>query len=127
MILLDTNIVVPLFREQPEILPAQIVDFLEKSEPPFRVSAVSLWEMAIKNRAGKLPIVHDEEEWPDICELFGMRLLPFLPSHAVRSVSPWPDTKDPFDRALLSVCSVEGLKLVTTDRKLADHPLAWRA
>jgi PIN domain nuclease of toxin-antitoxin system len=28
---------------------------------------------------------------------------------------------------LLAQCAVEGLRLITTDRVLAQHPLAWRA
>ncbi|MGF1549428.1 MAG: hypothetical protein ACFBQW_02680 [Sphingomonadaceae bacterium] len=35
-------------------------------------------------------------------------------------------TRDPFDRLLLAICQVERLRLLTTDQRLADHPLAWR-
>lgn len=46
--------------------------------------------------------------------------------HALVEVDPVPATRDPFDRLLLGVCAVEGMRLVTTDRVLQDHPLAWR-
>ena len=39
---------------------------------------------------------------------------------------PEPQTRDPFDRLLLGQCQVENLRLVTLDRALAAHPLAWR-
>ena len=29
-------------------------------------------------------------------------------------------------RALVGVCAAEGMKLITLDRALAEHPLAWR-
>lgn len=35
-------------------------------------------------------------------------------------------THDPFDRLLLAQCRVEGMRLVTRNRALAAHPLAWR-
>jgi PIN domain nuclease of toxin-antitoxin system len=57
----------------------------------------------------------------------GVVLLPISPTHATTPVDPWPQTNDPFDRILLSVCQVENLRLVTLDRALIDHPLAWRA
>lgn len=127
MILLDTNIVIPLLRRHHEDLPFAILTLLERTERPFYVSVISLWEMAIKHRSGKLPIAYREIEWPEICALLDLALLPFTAQHAVTDMQPWPETRDPFDRGLLSVCSVERLRLVTTDRKLRDHPLVWRA
>ena len=56
----------------------------------------------------------------------GYALLPIIAAHTVSEVDPWPDTNDPFDRLLLAVCRVEGLRLVTRDRRLAGHPLAWK-
>jgi PIN domain nuclease of toxin-antitoxin system len=47
--------------------------------------------------------------------------------HAVRWVDPEPPTRDPFDRLLLAQCAVEDMRLITLDRALARHPLAWRA
>ena len=46
--------------------------------------------------------------------------------HAVTDLVDQPDTRDPFDRMLLAQCQVEELRLVTTDRVLKEHPLAWR-
>ena len=41
-------------------------------------------------------------------------------------LDPEPPTRDPFDRLLLAQCAVDNLRLVTVDRALAGHPLAWR-
>jgi PIN domain nuclease of toxin-antitoxin system len=46
--------------------------------------------------------------------------------HAVEALEELPPTRDPFDRLLLAQCQVEGMRLVTLDRALARHPLAWR-
>lgn len=47
--------------------------------------------------------------------------------HLLAEVFPDPDTRDPFDRLLLAQCTVEDMRLLTLDRALARHPLAWRA
>ena len=66
------------------------------------------------------------EDLPDYFQAEGMVLLAIDHRHAVTAVDPAPDTRDPFDRMLLAQCAVEGLRLVTIDRVLAAHPLAWR-
>jgi PIN domain nuclease of toxin-antitoxin system len=90
------------------------------------VSVASFWELAIKVRQGKLELPAPLARLDEQLERLGCTLLPIQAAHAVIDVTPWPPTKDPFDRLLLAVCQVEGLRLVTRDRKLVDHPLAWR-
>ena len=82
--------------------------------------------MAIKCRIGKLPLPCHEDDLPTAFGLIGILILPVTPEHAVKTIEPWPQTKDPFDRLLLAICAVEEARLVTTDGKLASHPLAWR-
>jgi len=108
-------------------LPAPIRDLVETSADIFFATAASLWEMAIKTRQGKLKLPCKAESLPVWCANTGVVLLPISPTHATTPVDPWPQTNDPFDRILLSVCQVENLRLVTLDRALIDHPLAWRA
>ena len=60
-------------------------------------------------------------------ETIGLAILPINRGHAVAWVEPEPATRDPFDRMLLAQCKVEGLQLVTLDRALIGHPLAWRS
>jgi PIN domain nuclease of toxin-antitoxin system len=90
------------------------------------ISVASLWELAIKVRQGKLNLHFDLADLEDRLGRLGVPVLPISTAHAVAEVDPWPVTKDPFDRLLLAVCSVEGLRLVTRDRLLLGHPLAWR-
>jgi PIN domain nuclease of toxin-antitoxin system len=126
-LLLDTNILVAILQEKLPRLPPAVRDLLEFGDADFFASAASLWEMAIKMRLGKLVLPCVEEKLPDSLATTGFHLLPVSPTHATTPVEPWPRTNDPFDRILLSVCKVENLLLVTVDRALADHPLAWRA
>jgi PIN domain nuclease of toxin-antitoxin system len=125
--LLDTNILLRLIDELLPRLPARTFDLIQAQTPECASSAASLWEMAIKSRLGKLDLPCDQERLPEACRSLGIAILPVTPVQAVAPVVPWPDTNDPFDRILLSICHVEGMQLVTTDAKLRDHPLAWRA
>ena len=57
-------------------------------------------------------------------ERIGVRLLPIEARHVVAAADPEPETRDPFDRLLLAICQVDGLRLATIDRSLVKHPLA---
>jgi PIN domain nuclease of toxin-antitoxin system len=65
-------------------------------------------------------------EIPAALLVSNVQLLTIEAPHVLAVVHPEPDTRDPFDRLLLAQCQVEGLRLVTTDRVLAIHPLAWQ-
>jgi PIN domain nuclease of toxin-antitoxin system len=90
------------------------------------VSIASVWEMAIKARLGKLPLGMPVWELPVSVLAFGYTLLGIDQHHAIEDLLDEPATSDPFDRILLAQCQVEGMRLVTTDRALQAHPLAWR-
>ena len=126
-LLLDTNILVPLLEEELTSLPREFLDAMESSENTIHASVASLWEIAIKSRLGKLPLRTPLAHVPDIFFLAGVDIISIRVSHVLAELNPMPDTKDPFDRLLLAQCYVENMRLVTTDRKLVVHPLAWRS
>jgi PIN domain nuclease of toxin-antitoxin system len=125
-LLLDSNIVVPLTRRELRKLDNTILGLLESLDNEVYVSAVSLWEIAIKTRLGKLDPLLSVQEIPDYVTSIGFHLLGLSSRHAVEELAELPGTRDPFDRMLLTQCQAEGLRLVTTDRGLRQHPLAWR-
>ena len=90
------------------------------------VSIASLWEVAIKSRIGKLPLRVAVKEWPVLLKEAEVQLLPISAEHVLALIGPEPDTRDPFDRLLLGVCAAENMQLVTIDRAMISHPLAWR-
>ena len=90
------------------------------------VSVVSLWEVAIKSRLGKLQLLLSPARWPEAFAVAKLPILNISVSHVLADVGPRPTTKDPFDLLLLGICAAEGMQLVTRDRALADHPLAWQ-
>jgi PIN domain nuclease of toxin-antitoxin system len=90
------------------------------------ISVVSLWEVAIKSRLGKLPLVVKPVDWPLMFNALGVPILSITGAHVLSDIGPEIKTSDPFDRLLLGVCAAENMRLLTVDRALINHPLAWR-
>jgi PIN domain nuclease of toxin-antitoxin system len=89
-------------------------EFLDRlrSDPDIYLSAVSVWEIAIKQSAGKLTGPVDlAERVRDM----GFRELPITNSHAVVAGRLPMHHRDPFDRMLIAQATVEGLTLATRD------------
>lgn len=88
------------------------------------LSAVSAWEIVVKASLGRLSLV----ERPDRFVMRQLEANAFTPmplqlSHAA-NVWTLPDHhKDPFDRLLVAQALVEGLSLVTGDRKVGRYPV----
>lgn len=121
--LLDTNIVVSVVNETVGRLPARLRAQIERPAQQPWVSVVSIWEIAIKTAAGKLELALPTGAVGPMLRDAGVRILPMTEAHAVEVAHPEPATRDPFDRLLLAICACEGLKLLTTDSKLAGHRL----
>lgn len=98
----------------------------ETSDNTCVASVVSLWEIAIKMRIGKLNAARSASEVADYFDAAEIPFLPITREHVLAELDERPNTRDPFDRLLLAVCQVEGMRLVTLDRALAAHPIAWR-
>jgi len=88
------------------------------------ISAMVIWEVAIKRRLGKLDAPADLLEQ---LERAGVDLLPITARHADRVGSLPMHHRDPFDRLLVAQAEVEGLVVVSADSELADYgvDLLW--
>ena len=124
-LLLDTNILIPLAESGPAALHSSFRNVILDPSVVLFASVASLWEIAIKTRTGRLKISPPLESLPDLLADIRIALLTIDHRHVLTSVEPQPPTRDPFDRLLLAQCAVETMRLVTTDRALAAHPLAW--
>ena len=83
------------------------------------VSAVSIWEMAIKVRLGKMK--GDPGRLADHIAQSGFTELPIWSRHAkVVATLPLHHT-DPFDRLLIAQAMVEPMHLLTSDTKLKPY------
>lgn len=82
------------------------------------VSPVSLWEIDIKRRLGKLEA---PTEFSDILIQMNFMELPVSIDHA-EALAQLPDHhKDPFDRMLIAQAVSEGLTLVTRDQTIPKY------
>jgi len=115
-LLLDSNIVVWLDEKSPRITPA--LQFQIQTTPVVYLSAVTAWELGIKQSLGKLQLV---SQVSDIARDYGLSELAVTVTHA-EAVRTMPlHHRDPFDRLLVAQAMMESLILVTSDRKLLRY------
>src|SRR5260370_40783249 len=82
------------------------------------VSAANIWEISIKRKTGRL--VFDGDAIAS-CKAGNFDLLPITAEHAeLAGALPLHHT-DPFGRVLVAQARIEGLVLLTEDRKLLPH------
>lgn len=125
-LLLDTHYLIGIAKEELARSHANEERELREGAHDKFVSVASIWEIAIKSRLGKLDAGVPVDQLAELAETFGFTVLDITRSHVVADLDPKPNTRDPFDRLLLAQCQVEGMRLVTFDRALNTHPLAWR-
>ena len=87
------------------------------------VSAASAWEMAIKAAAGKPPRTTSADNF----EHHSFTPLAIELSHGLRAGSLPMHHTDPFDRLLIAQAEIEGLTLVTRDRRFTDYDIKTRS
>jgi PIN domain nuclease of toxin-antitoxin system len=88
------------------------------TEPAVYVSAVSPWEIAIKQSLGKLAGPEDLAERVRDSQFSD---LPITGGHSVRAGRLPPHHRDPFDRVLIAQEQTEGLTLLTRDAQIAKY------
>ena len=88
------------------------------------ISAASLWEIAIKFRAGKLeaaePLI---SRFDTVVAASGFAELPISIAHGVRAGLLNARHKDPFDRMLAAQAQLENLPLVSNDKAFDQFEL----
>jgi PIN domain nuclease of toxin-antitoxin system len=116
-LLLDTQIVYWLFYE-PKNLPQGARERIVEAEAVF-VSSVSVWEIAIKVRIGKMNA--DPTRLVKLLDSAGFRELAVLSRHAVLVTDLPLHHADPFDRLLVVQAISESLILLTADTRLIQY------
>ncbi len=99
-------------------------DAVSGGEDGVLISAVVVWEVAIKRRLGKLDAPGD---LLTRLEEANVDFLPIAPAHADRVGTLPTHHQDPFDRLLVAQAEIEGLTLVSADRALRKYgiELLW--
>lgn len=78
-------------------------------------SIASLWEIAIKQKLGKLDESMSILELDDFCQNAGFVFLPIKPVHIEKTKTLDFIHRDPFDRILIAQAQTENLAIITRD------------
>jgi PIN domain nuclease of toxin-antitoxin system len=118
-LLLDTHVILWIATADPRLSP-KILALITAPEVQFFVSAVSAWEIAIKQKLKKLP---PEIRLNDIVMQAGYHALD-LTFSTHRHLATLPQHhKDPFDHMLIAQSLEHDIPLVTADAHMARYPI----
>lgn len=118
-LLLDTHVFLWTLAGDPR-LGAEVQDLLVDRLNHVAVSLVSLWEIAVKSRAGKLKASVAEAD--RAIDAQGLSRLGLTVGHLVTVQGLPLHHRDPFDHLLVAQAISEGMLLVTHDKKLEAYP-----
>ncbi len=105
-----------------------VLSVLEDTANDLVVSAATAWEIAIKYAIGKLSLPSPPDEYiPDRMRMGGLDGLPVEHAHALRVAQLPLHHRDPFDRLLIAQAQIEGLTILSSDRRfsLYDVEVMW--
>lgn len=128
-LLLDTHYLIWLIHA-PERISGMESALLNQPSTERLVSAVTIWEIRIKwsrfsgegERRGRVSPV----EAVAFCDDTGISLAALAAEHCALSPEPAVASRDPFDEMLIAHAQQLDARLLTRDRLLIDHPIAYR-
>jgi PIN domain nuclease of toxin-antitoxin system len=116
----DTQMLIWAARSPGRLTPAA-ADLLEDGANRVYFSLVSIWETSIKFALGRPDFDMPPRVLHETLLRHGFLELPIASEHVI-AVSKLPlFHRDPFDRLLVAQARLEGLTLMTTDKKLAQY------
>ncbi|WP_414568036.1 type II toxin-antitoxin system VapC family toxin [Nostoc sp. CCY 9925] len=125
MILLDTHIWL-WWLHTPEQLSERGRTLLTigENQNALIVSAISVWEIAVKHSNGKLPLPLPVNEWFALAKTRpGITIEPLDPLDAIASTQlPGDFHKDPADRIIVAIAYRRNIELMTCDQKILNYP-----
>ena len=119
-LLLDTHVLLWALRDDRRLGP-NARQAIEDASNPAYVSAVSVWEIALKRASGKLEAPRDLVQW---LRRTSFQSLAIEIEHAVAAAELPRHHTDPFDRMLVAQAQLQGLTLVTGDSRIAQYSVA---
>ena len=119
-LLLDTHVLLWWFTDDARLsTPARRA--IADAATPIYASAASAWEIATKQRLGKLGDVPEAaSRFGELVAADGFTHLPMTYVHALRAGAYAILHRDPFDRMLAAQAEIENLVLVTRDPAFAS-------
>ncbi|MDZ4381227.1 MAG: type II toxin-antitoxin system VapC family toxin [Parvibaculum sp.] len=120
-LLLDTHTFI-WWMTNDRALPASAREMIGREDNDIFLSAATAWEMAIKHKIGKLPIVAGFiADVPGAMEAEGFIELPVSVVHGQMAGALDGHHKDPFDRMLIAQALCEELTLVSNETRFDTY------
>ena len=116
-VLLDTHMLLWWLSDDPQLPPRARSMIASRANRPL-VSAATAWEIAIKERLGKLTI---DQPIADEIEREGFAAVPITIAHAAETAALPPIHRDPFDRLLIAQALEEEVPLLSADEILSAY------
>lgn len=120
-LLLDTHLLL-WAASAPQRISKSARALIEDPENEVLFSAASLWEITIKRSIGRADFQVDPRVFRRALLDNGYGELPITSEHVIHVDQLPPKHKNPFDRVLIAQAMVEGITLLTNDRKLLPYP-----
>ena len=117
--LADTQIAIWFLLEDSKLSPVIYAELTDSKNTIF-VSQVSLFEIAIKQKIGKLPELDKPiNKLIELIEKADFEILPIRNKHIVayNSIQLFDNHKDPFDRLIIATALSENLTIISADEK----------
>jgi PIN domain nuclease of toxin-antitoxin system len=119
-LLLDTCAFLWLSGQPDRLSPSAALAINDESNE-LLLSDVTVWEIVLKHRVGKLPLPADPREWiPEQIAFFNLPTLPIDRAAIFRAGELAVPHRDPFDRQPAAQALVGALHFVTSDRVFDD-------
>lgn len=103
-------------------------EFIREADNRLIFSIVSVWELILKARAGRLAFVGDTLDFVEVrIQRYNLSILELTLEHLAK-VSHLPaHHRDPFDQLLVAQAQVENLPIITSDAQIAryDVEVIW--
>ncbi|GMV61057.1 MAG: hypothetical protein AMXMBFR74_02260 [Parvibaculum sp.] len=120
-LLLDTHTFI-WWMTNDRALPASAREIIGREDNDVFLSAATAWEMAIKHKIGKLPVVAGFiADVPGAMEAEGFVELPVSVVHGQMAGALDGHHKDPFDRMLIAQALCEELTLVSNETRFDTY------
>lgn len=115
--LLDSHVLL-WWADKPEALSLDSRLALADGRNTVFVSVASIWELGIKQAAGKISLPEDIRT---LIKVNRFDMLAITAEHAIAATALPALHRDPFDRMLIAQANTEGLTLVTGDEMISKY------
>jgi PIN domain nuclease of toxin-antitoxin system len=120
--LIDTHILIWLFGKSNN-LPKNIFELLKNKKNKIYVSAVSIWEIAIKVSIGKLKFPFEITNIINEIGILNISILDITSEHLINVAALPFHHKDPFDRLIISQSIIENIPIISSDNIFSKYDI----